>query len=129
MATETMISGDLRLRCIGVRPETAMAKTYSFVIEGGGAPSFHAGQFFNFVFEIDGQQLRRSYSISSPDTRSQSLSITVKRDPKGYVSNWLFDNMEVGRTISATGPLGQFHCADLPADAPLLLITAGRSAQ
>lgn len=102
-----------------------MAKTYSFVIEGGGAPSFHAGQFFNFVFEIDGQRHSRSYSICSPDTRSACLSITVRRDPNGYVSNWLFDNMEVGRTIRATGPLGTFHCADLPADAPLLLITAG----
>jgi ferredoxin-NADP reductase len=113
-----------RLRCVAVRPETSAAKTYVFELEDDEEFGFKAGQFLTFVFDIDGIEELRSYSLSSSQLQSKRLSITVKKVEGGRVSNWLFDNMTVGVQVLASGTHGQFHC-DGTDDAPLLLLTAG----
>src|SRR5262245_31273210 len=82
---------------------------------------YQPGQFITIGVVIDGTLVERCYTISSAPTRPFTISITVKRVPGGVVSNWLHDNLQPGQIITARGPLGQFTCAEYPADKYLFL--------
>ena len=56
---------------------------------------YQAGQFLTLRVTVDGQDLRRCYSMSSAPLE-EDLQITVKRDPGGVVSNWLNDTVSEG---------------------------------
>jgi ferredoxin-NADP reductase len=87
--------------------ETADARTYVLAPEEGSF-SYRAGQFCTFQVNVDGQELFRSYSMSSsPDTDTE-LMTTVKRVPGGKVSNWMHDNISEGDTVELTRPAGLF---------------------
>jgi len=94
--------------------------------DGGALPAFLPGQYITLVLAIDGELMRRNYSLS--DAPGQPwLRISVKREAGGRVSNWLHDQVQVGSTLSLQPPSGAFV---LDADAaaptrPLLLVTAG----
>ncbi len=117
-------SGKKRVRCVSVVLETHDTKTYSFVAEPRALFHYKPGQFVSIELVVQGQVLRRCYSISSSPSRPYTLSITVKRVPKGWMSNWLFDNMVEGMECTIDGPLGKFTCVDYPAE-KLLFVTAG----
>ncbi len=123
--------GDLTVRCMQIIDETADAKTFRFIAEQPVLFSYKPGQFVTLDLEIDGKQISRSYSISSTPSRPHSLEITVKRvpasapeHPRGLVSNWLHDNLQVGSQVKLSGPMGKFNCFDHPAP-KLLLLSAG----
>ena len=96
--------------------------------------AFQPGQFVTLELKIEGKTVRRSYSISSPPSRPQTLDITVKRAPAptanpeaalGLVSNWLHDNITVDSEVKLVGgPMGKFTCATDSAH-KLLMISAG----
>ncbi len=72
---------------------------------------YRAGQFLTLRVTVDGQDLRRCYSMSSAPVEDE-LRITVKRDPGGVVSNWLNDAASEGVEIHATPPEGRFCLRD-----------------
>jgi glycine betaine catabolism B len=123
--------GDLTVRCMEIIDETADAKTFRFVAEPPVLFTYKPGQFVTLDVGIDGEQVLRSYSISSTPSRPHSLEITVKRVPSaadglppGLVSNWLHDSVRVGSLINLSGPFGKFTCFNHP-DRKLLFISAG----
>jgi ferredoxin-NADP reductase len=61
---------------------------------------FKPGQFVTLELEIDGEQVLRSYTISSATSIPYSFSITVKRVPGGRVSNWLHEHLKEGEVIA-----------------------------
>ena len=101
---------DDTLICVHVRQETHDVKSFLFRTETPRLFRFRPGQFITLELEIDGAVVNRCYTISSPPTRPDTLSITVKRHPGGKVSNWLHDNMKPGAKIKALGPAGEFSC-------------------
>jgi glycine betaine catabolism B len=110
--------------CRGIIPETPDTKSYLFARADGRPVSFRAGQFLTFHFPIAGEEVVRSYSISSSAACVGLISVTVKRIEGGLVSNWLFNKLAVGDTIEVDEPAGLF----VPTDhvrSPLLLISAG----
>ena len=126
--------GELTVRCIDIIDETHDVKTFRFVADPPVLFTYKPGQFVTLDLEINGEQVSRSYSISSTPSRPHTLEITVKRVlappnsgediPQGLVSNWLHDNVSVGGTITLSGPLGKFTCFENPSQ-KLLLISAG----
>lgn len=112
------------LTCTGVMDVTHDVRTFTFQAPGGGRLRFLAGQYLTFRFLVDGRPVERCYTISSPPTRPELLSITVKRVPGGVVSAWLHEHLRVGDVVAASGPLGQFSHELHPAGDPLFL-TAG----
>ncbi|WP_375500789.1 FAD-binding oxidoreductase [uncultured Jatrophihabitans sp.] len=102
----------------------------SFVLASpaGRRFSFDAGQYVIVAAAVDGQDIERCYTISSPvtchlppATCTETLTITVKRVPGGPMSNWLHDRFVPGDRLSVTGPLGRFSTAEHPASKYLLL--------
>lgn len=110
-----------KLICCAIRQETHDVKSFFFRNPDGAPFRFLPGQFLTFFFEIDSVPLQRCYTISSPPTRPDTLSITVKRTPGGAVSNWLHDRLRLGDALRALGPSGEFTCALQPADKYLFL--------
>jgi len=72
---------------------------------------YRAGQFLTLRVTVDGEDLRRCYSMSSAPLE-ENLQITVKRDPGGVVSNWLNDTASAGGEIHAAPPEGRFLLRD-----------------
>jgi ferredoxin-NADP reductase len=117
-------AGPIKARCVKITPEAPDVKTYTFVPDEPFHFSYKPGQFITLELPIDGHVLRRSYTISSSPTRPHSFAITVKRVPKGWMSNWLHEEMKVGAECMVSGPYGDFSCVDHPAD-HLLMISGG----
>jgi ferredoxin-NADP reductase len=124
--------GDLTVRCLQIINETQDVKTFRFVADPPILFTYKPGQFVTLDLEINGEQVLRSYSISSTPSKPHTLEITVKRVPPppgsdippGLVSNWLHDNVTVGSEIKLSGPMGKFTCFANPAQ-KLLFISAG----
>ena len=87
--------------------ETADTRTYVLAPDEKPFP-YRAGQFCTFKVHVDGEDLYRSYSMSSaPDTDTE-LATTVKRVPGGKVSNWMLDNLVEGDEVTITRAAGTF---------------------
>lgn len=69
---------------------------------------YHAGQFLTLHVQVNGQEHRRCYSMSSSPAVGEDLRITVKRDRDGVVSNWLNDTAAAGDQLHAAPPEGRF---------------------
>jgi len=113
------------LVCCQRRQETEDVVSFLFRPQHPALFRFNAGQFLTLEIEIDGETVNRCYTISSPPTRPDRLSITVKRVPGGKVSNWLHDHLRPGMSLRALGPAGEF-CAGLH-PAPKYLFLSGGS--
>ncbi|WP_020667693.1 hybrid-cluster NAD(P)-dependent oxidoreductase [Amycolatopsis nigrescens] len=112
------------LVCKQIQDITADVKT--FVLEPVEPRGFghDPGQHLTITVDIDGREVDRCYTISSPPSRPQVAAITVKRVPDGVVSNWLHDHLAPGHALRARGPLGTFSMARHPA-AKYLFLSGG----
>lgn len=102
--------------------ETADSRTY--VLAPDEQPfSYRAGQFCTFRVNVDGEDLYRSYSMSSAPETDSELTTTVKRVNGGKVSNWLVDHVVEGDQLTMTRAAGTFVLSS--STAPLLAFAGG----
>jgi 3-ketosteroid 9alpha-monooxygenase subunit B len=102
--------------------ETADSRTYVLAPEEQPF-SYRAGQFCTFRVTVDGEELYRSYSMSSAPEIDAELATTVKRVTGGKVSNWLVDNVVEGDELTMTRAAGTFVLS--ATSAPLLAFAGG----
>lgn len=121
VTTQTWTNGRHLVRCVKVIQETWDVRTFCFMAEQPVLFFFKPGQFVTLELEIDGEQVMRSYTISSSPSVPYSFSITVKRMPGGKVSNWLHDHLKVNDELAVHGPVGNFNAIDYPAEKILML--------
>ncbi|GAB4001877.1 hypothetical protein GCM10028807_59120 [Spirosoma daeguense] len=88
--------------------ETADAVTISFWHPINEEVRYQPGQFLTFLLTIDGQKIRRSYSMASSPHVDVSLSVSVKRVPGGLASNYLCDRIKSGDILETLEPMGTF---------------------
>jgi len=104
------------LECTMVLQDSANVKTFCFQTADASLFRYLPGQFITLELEIDGEKVFRTYTLSSSPSRPLCLTITVKAQPGGRVSNWLHQNLKVGDFVKAHGPSGIFtfhnHVAD-----------------
>ncbi|MFN6943449.1 MAG: 2Fe-2S iron-sulfur cluster-binding protein [Cytophagaceae bacterium] len=70
--------------------------------------SYKPGQFLTLIVDINGEKVRRSYSLCSAETIDEDLAFTVKRIPGGKVSNFLPKKLNKGDTVEIMQPMGTF---------------------
>ena len=102
--------------------ETADSRTYVLAPEEQPF-SYRAGQFCTFRVSVDGEELYRSYSMSSAPETDTEIMTTVKRVVGGKVSNWIVDNVVEGDQLTMTRAAGTFVLT--PNSAPLLAFAGG----
>lgn len=90
--------------------------------DGKPVLDFQPGQYISLRLLVDGQDIRRNYSLSAAPN-GKSYRISVKRERGGLASNHLHDHVQVGGTIELYPPSGVFTLAD--SDRPLVLISGG----
>jgi ring-1,2-phenylacetyl-CoA epoxidase subunit PaaE len=89
----------------------AVAVTLAVPSEQRAAFAFEPGQFLTVRATIGGQDVRRSYSISSPRsayTRQGELTLGIRPVEGGVFSNWAASALKVGDTLKAMPPDGRF---------------------
>ena len=67
-----------------------------------------AGQYITVEVEVNGETLRRSYSLSSAPTEDH-LAFSIKRVAGGKVSNFMLDNIKEGSDLKVNKPEGKFQ--------------------
>lgn len=92
-------------------------------------PNFEAGQFLTVKAEIDEQQQRRTYTVSSaPGDALFRISVKHERGnqnrPQGVFSSYIHQRIKVGDTLEAKAPKGLFTLNPNKTQ-PALLISAG----
>ena len=110
-------------RVVAVIDETA--DTRSFVLQANGRwPGFQAGQHLLLRHEIDGAIEQRCYTLSRSPQSHGAVTITVKRQANGRISNRLCTELQRGKVVEIAGVAGEFV---LPRELParILLLSAG----
>ena len=101
-----------RLTVNDLRRETADAVSLTFAIPKDLADDyrFAPGQYLTLRTMMDGEEVRRSYSIcSGPD--DGELRIAVKKVDGGAFSNWAADELKAGDELDVMTPTGRFGVA------------------
>ena len=102
----------LQLKVIQIIQETEDIKTFFFQNIDNQQIIYKAGQFLTLVFNMNGEEIRRSYSLNSAPNVDAALAISVKRIPNGAVSRYLHDHVYVGDSVQSLLPSGRFVVAD-----------------
>jgi ring-1,2-phenylacetyl-CoA epoxidase subunit PaaE len=107
-----------RLAVRDLRRESADSVSLTFAIPKDLADdySFAPGQYLTLRTTMDGEEVRRSYSIcSGPD--DGELRIAVKKVDGGAFSNWAADELKSGDELDVMTPTGRFGIAHAPNEA------------
>jgi len=97
--------------------DDAVALSFAIPDELADEFVFEPGQHLTLRATIDGQDVRRSYSIcrSRPDAlRRKELRVASARVAGGLMSNWINDSVAAGDKIEVMTPLGGFTSATQP---------------
>ncbi|HXA02520.1 MAG TPA: FAD-binding oxidoreductase, partial [Cytophagaceae bacterium] len=101
------MSSYYNLKVKNIIKETDDALTIVFE-KPDNAISYKSGQFLTLIIPINGEKLRRSYSLCTAPGIDQDLAVTVKKMVNGKVSNYLADNLKKGDIIEVMQPMGTF---------------------
>ncbi|MEP5154207.1 1,2-phenylacetyl-CoA epoxidase subunit PaaE [Planktotalea sp.] len=114
------------LKVTEVRKTIRDAVVVSLQTEGTDAFTFTQGQYLTFRREIEGTEIRRSYSICSAP-QDGVLQVGIKKVDGGAFSTWANDALSAGMTLDAMEPMGKFHTELDPNQAKTYLCFAGGS--
>ena len=104
-----------RLAVSDLRRESSDAVSLTFAIPDELADDyrFAPGQYLTLRTTMDGEEVRRSYSIcSGPD--DGELRIAVKKVDGGAFSSWAADELKPGDELDVMTPTGRFGVAHAP---------------
>ncbi len=106
------------LRVKAIEPDTAEAVIVSFEVPTDLQEvfGFTQGQYLTLRHDIDGQDLRRSYSICA-GLDDGELRVGVRKVRDGVFSNWINASLQPGDTLQVMAPQGRFFVPIEPASA------------
>ncbi|HMC16593.1 MAG TPA: 1,2-phenylacetyl-CoA epoxidase subunit PaaE, partial [Albitalea sp.] len=109
-------------------PDTEEAVVVSFEVPDNlrDVFGFTQGQYLTLRTDIDGQDLRRSYSICAGIDDGE-LRVGVRKVRGGLFSNWINEHLKPGDTISVMAPQGRFFVPLAPRERRHHLGIAGGS--
>lgn len=121
-------AGFHRLTIAEVRRETAEAVSIRFEVPAAlkAAFAFKAGQHLTLKADIDGEDVRRTYSVCvAPSDGEMRIAIKQMRD--GRFSTWANTKIAAGQTLEVLPPMGRFVLPDAKGAAPRYVALAGGS--
>jgi ring-1,2-phenylacetyl-CoA epoxidase subunit PaaE len=97
------------LRVRTVEPDTQEAVIVSFDVPDALRTvfGFTQGQYLTLRTDVDGQDLRRSYSICA-GVDDGELRVGVRKVKGGVFSNWINEHLRPGDTVNVMAPQGRF---------------------
>jgi ring-1,2-phenylacetyl-CoA epoxidase subunit PaaE len=67
------------------------------------------GQYITFKVNVNGEELRRSYSICTSPVTDSEIRVAVKKVEGGRVSTFFNEKLKVGDVLPVMPPMGNFH--------------------
>lgn len=105
--------------------EGPLVRTFRFDNRGGTIPHDLPGKFVRLCIPLEDGQLWRSFTISSSPTERDWLDLTIKLNPTGIATPYLFEHVAVGAKLKLKGPQGGFCFDPAKHSEPLALVSAG----
>lgn len=106
-------------------PESDDVCTYRLDNSAGLLAPHKPGMFVKVCLNIKGEDVWRSFSISSSPLYPERIDLTIKRNPLGDVGNYFFDQISPGKSLLVKGPLGNFYFDPDEHREPIVLLCAG----
>lgn len=121
-------TGFHRLKVAEVRRETADAVSILFEVPAAlrEAFAFRAGQHLTLKADIDGEDIRRTYSVCVSPAENE-MRIAIKQMPGGRFSSWANAKIAVGQSLEVLPPMGRFVTPAEEAANPHYVAIAGGS--
>ncbi|WP_339728047.1 ferredoxin reductase [uncultured Gimesia sp.] len=113
------------LPVIEVIQEADEVRTFRVDNSEGRVAVHKPGMFVKVCLNINGEDVWRSFSISSSPLHPERIDLTIKRNPLGQVGNYFFDQIGPGSKLLLKGPLGNFYFDPQEHTEPLVLLCAG----
>jgi ferredoxin-NADP reductase/nitrite reductase/ring-hydroxylating ferredoxin subunit len=110
---------------VEVIDEARDVKTFRLDNSDGAVPFDLPGKFLKVCVPIDDRDVWRSFTVSSSPSRPETLDLTIKLNPAGEVSRYLFEHARPGTRIRIKGAQGGFCFDPARHNEPLVLISAG----
>lgn len=85
------------------------------------------GQYLTLKLNVDGEEIRRSYSLCSSPVTEKELRVAVKMVTNGKGSTWINKKMNIGETVDVMTPMGNFYSKLDPANKKHYVLFAGGS--
>jgi ring-1,2-phenylacetyl-CoA epoxidase subunit PaaE len=126
MSTSTTTFHDLRVRRVEPDTDEAVIVTFDVPEPLRQVFGFTQGQHLTLKKNVDGQELRRSYSICA-GVDDGELRVGVRKVKGGQFSNWINSQLKQGDSIEVMAPQGRFFVPTDPASKRHYLGVAGGS--
>ncbi len=99
------------LKVKDIRRETADAVSVAFDIPAQIQPEFQfkQGQYITLKLTVNGEEIRRSYSICTSPYNEKELRVAVKEVTDGRASTYINRSLKVGDTMEVMTPMGSFY--------------------
>lgn len=94
--------------------EDSIEVTFEVPVEFADHYDYEPGQYVALRMELNGRELRRSYSICAVPVPGE-LRVAIKRDLGGEFSTWANESLEAGAVIDVMSPQGTFTTELAPA--------------
>ncbi len=104
----------------------ALSITFTIPSELAEAFAFAAGQYITLELEINGEKVRRAYSMCSAPHEGK-LTVAVKRTKGGVMSNYLNDKIKQGSVVNVMPPQGKFTTPLSPSNTRTFYLLGGGS--
>ncbi|MGB3828814.1 MAG: FAD-binding oxidoreductase [Ornithinimicrobium sp.] len=108
---------DLRISHLARLTDDAVAVTFDVPSEVRDVFAFEPGQYLTLRSQIEGQDVRRSYSICMSRgafAQQGQVRVASARVASGAMSNWLNDHARIGQSVSVMPPMGDFTVPTVP---------------
>ena len=105
----------LKVKEIRKETDDAVSVVFDVPSELKEAYQFKQGQYLTFKKEINGEEIRRNYSVCVSPLENE-LRIAVKKVPGGRFSTFANDNLKVGDVLETMTPMGRFYTEMNPAN-------------
>ena len=117
-----------KLKIAEVRKETADSVSISFDVPKDLKQDykFIQGQYLTLKLNVNGEELRRSYSLCSAPFDDE-LRIAIKKVPNGKGSVWLNEKIKKGEELEVMTPMGKFYSELNPSNKKNYVLFAGGS--
>lgn len=99
----------------GIKEESKSTKTFNLIPDPKSKTNilayFRAGQYLSLKVNVDDVSITRPYSLSSSpsDALEGYYQITIRKEEKGFLTNYIWNNWKVGTKVESSGPEGQLY--------------------
>ncbi|MEO1451927.1 MAG: 1,2-phenylacetyl-CoA epoxidase subunit PaaE, partial [Bacteroidota bacterium] len=100
-------SNALKVRHLTKETLDCTSVSFEVSVEDAEAFAFLPGQYLTLRTEIEGEDVRRSYSLCTAPSEGD-LRVAVKHIPGGLFSGFVHEDLKVGDTLDVMPPMGRF---------------------